>query len=106
MEAISDQLITRKYVRFMRRYTDMPVGFAVPVNAQLVADILLMRDLYWHEPRGRSWCVTAQRKEIISLVTDYEIDSAICEKVACEIAEEGQLHELCDALVAAVINGY
>lgn len=90
----------------MRRYTDMPVGFTVPVNAELVADILLMRDLYWHVPRGRSWCVAAQREEIISLLTDYEIDSAICEKVACEIAEEGQLHELSDALVDAVIDGY
>ena len=106
MSEISGRVLIRKYVRFMRRYTDMPVGLAVPVNAQLVADILLIRDLCWHEPRGRSWCVSAQREEIISLLSDSDIDSVLCDKIASEIVEEGPVHELSDELVASVINAY
>ena len=106
MFTVAGLVLVRKYVRFMRRYTDMPVGFAVPVNAELVADILLMRELYWHEPRGRSWCVAAQREEIRALVDNCDFDSAICTQVAQEIAEEGKWQELSDDLVDSVIDGY
>lgn len=106
MQSIAGQVLIRKYVRFMRRYTDMPVGLAVPVNAQLVGDILLIRDLYWHEPRGQSWCVSAQREEILAFLSDSDIDSVFCDKIASAIAEEGPVRELSDELVASVINAY
>jgi tetratricopeptide (TPR) repeat protein len=106
MYTIAGRILIRKYVRFMRRYTDMPVGLAVPVNEQLVADILLMRDLYRFEPRGRCWSVAAQREEILGLLPDSDIDSASCKKIAREIAKEGPVQVLSDELVDSVINRY
>lgn len=106
MFEVSGRLLVRKYVRFMRRYTDMPVGAKVPVNEQLVTDILLMRELYWHEPRGRTWRIAAQREEIRALVDDCDFDSAICAQVAQEIAEEGKRQELSDDLVNSVLDGH
>lgn len=106
MFEVAGLVLVRKYVRFMRRYTDMPVGSKVQVNERLVVDILLMRELYWHEPRGRTWRVAAQREEIRALVADCDFDSAICAQVAQEIAEQGKRQELTDDLVDSVIDGY
>lgn len=101
---IEKRLRVRRLVRFMRRYTDMPVGLAVRVDAQLVADVMLVTELYDLEPRGREWCIAAEREQICSIVSEFDFSPDLYEDLAIRVAAGGAAQLLSDDLVATILN--
>jgi tetratricopeptide (TPR) repeat protein len=101
---IEKRLRVRRFVRFMRRYTDMPVGLAVRVDAQLMADVMLVTELYDLEPCGREWCIAAEREQICSIVSEFDLSPDLYEDLAIRVAAGGAVQLLSDDLVATILN--
>lgn len=106
MHEVERRLQIRHYVRFMRRYTDLPVGLEVRIDPQLVADVVLATELFHVGPHGRIWCIAAEGRQIYEDCPLIEYVPDIYESVARRVASSGTVQILSDNLVTAIFRNY